>query len=180
VATQCHTQKNFVTIVTRLGLKNGGKLIRWRRRQPRVRGRQCLFARSRSAANAVRPSQRGDRMTAWFAAVHESVVGTNRTNRTGLTMSVDRARPEVISRPRGPILPSTQVGIHANLENCPTAASVATVRVSTGNNFRARFLVTLRKQRGPPARTNLRRNSVRASHDQSGSTHCWLPLVAAR
>ena len=61
-------------------------------------------------------------------------------------MSVDRARPEVISRPRGPILPSTQVGIHANPENCPTAASVATVRVSTGNNYRARFLVTLRKR----------------------------------
>jgi hypothetical protein len=30
-----------------------------------------------------------------FAAVHESGCGTNRTNLTGLTMSVDRRRPEV-------------------------------------------------------------------------------------
>jgi hypothetical protein len=74
VAAQCRRQKNFVTIVTRRGLKTGGKLIPWRRRQTRVRGRQCLFARSRSAAVAARPSQRGDRMTAWFAGAHESVV----------------------------------------------------------------------------------------------------------
>src|SRR5580692_6256163 len=87
-------RKNFVTIVTRLGLKNGGKLISWRRRQPRVLGRQCLFARSRSAAIAARPGQRGDRMTAWFAAVHESVVGTKRTCRPGRTMSVHRGRAD--------------------------------------------------------------------------------------
>jgi len=30
--------KNLVTIVTRLGLKNGEKLTPWRRRQTRVRG----------------------------------------------------------------------------------------------------------------------------------------------
>jgi hypothetical protein len=30
-----------------------------------------------------------------FVAVHESVVGTNRTNRAGLMMYVDRDRPEV-------------------------------------------------------------------------------------
>src|ERR1700730_13712074 len=83
-------RKNFVTIVTRLGLKNGGKLIPWRRRQPRVLGRQCLFARSRSAAIAARPGQRGDRMTAWFAAVNESVVGTFPTCRAGPLMSVVR------------------------------------------------------------------------------------------
>jgi hypothetical protein len=63
VAARCQWQKNFVTIVTRLGLKNGGKLIPWRRWQPRVRGRQCLFARSRSAAIAARPRRRGYRIT---------------------------------------------------------------------------------------------------------------------
>jgi hypothetical protein len=30
-----------------------------------------------------------------FAAAHESGSGTNRTNRAGLMMSVDRGRPEV-------------------------------------------------------------------------------------
>src|ERR1700722_9757289 len=88
-------QKNFVTIVTRLGLKNGGKLIPWRRGQPRVLGSQCLFARSRSAAIAARPGQRGDRMTAWFAAVHESVVGTKRTWRGRQTMSVVEGRTDM-------------------------------------------------------------------------------------
>jgi hypothetical protein len=37
----------------------------------------------------------GDRMTPWFAAVHESLLGTQRTSRPGLTMSVHRGRPEV-------------------------------------------------------------------------------------
>src|SRR5258708_26842080 len=89
-------QKNFVTIVTRLGLKNGGKLIPWRPRQPRVLGRQCLFARSRSAAIAARPGQRGDRMTAWFAAVHESVVGTFETSRLRRAMSEFEGKAENI------------------------------------------------------------------------------------
>jgi hypothetical protein len=31
-----------------------------------------------------------------FAAVHESLVGTNRTNRAGQMMSVDRGKPEII------------------------------------------------------------------------------------
>src|SRR5258707_406975 len=35
VASRRHRQKNFVTIVTRLGLKTGGKLIPWRQRQRR-------------------------------------------------------------------------------------------------------------------------------------------------
>jgi hypothetical protein len=34
------------------------------------------------------------------AAVHESPVGTSRTNRAGLTMSVDRGQPEVAFRGR--------------------------------------------------------------------------------
>ena len=58
--------------------------------------------------------------------------------------------------------------------------SAATVRMSTGNNFRARFPMTLREQCSSPARTDSRRNSVRGSHDQSGPAHCRLPLVAAR
>ena len=37
-------------------------------------------------------------MTMLFAAVDGSVVGTNRTNRAGLTMSVVRVRPETVGR----------------------------------------------------------------------------------
>jgi hypothetical protein len=37
----------------------------------------------------------GDRMTPWFAAVHESLVGTFETCRRTLRMSLDRGRPEV-------------------------------------------------------------------------------------
>jgi hypothetical protein len=33
-----------------------------------------------------------------FAAVHESLVGTNRTNRAGLMMSVVRSKPEVVGK----------------------------------------------------------------------------------
>src|SRR5712691_11640453 len=62
--------------------------------------------------------------------------GTFETCRGGLTMSVDWDRAEVTFQGRGgPFLPSTQVGIHATLESCPMAASAATVRVSTENNF---------------------------------------------
>ena len=42
--------------------------------------------------------RRSDRIEPLFAAVHESLVGTIRTNRAGLTMSADRGRPEVAGK----------------------------------------------------------------------------------
>ena len=47
---------------------------------------------------------------------------------------------------------STQVGIQAALEGCSLGTSAATVRVSTGNNFCARFPIKLLEWCGPPAR----------------------------
>ena len=110
------------------------------------------------------------------ACTDESARGTNRTNRTGLTMSVDRGRPEVIFQGREDrFYPVRKSAFAQTLKIAPRPPASQPSKCQ-----RERFLVTLREQCGPPARTNLRRNSVRASHDQSGSTHCWLPLVAAR
>ena len=42
--------------------------------------------------------------------------------------------------------PVRKFGVHATLKGSPRAASGATVRVSTENNFRARFPITLRER----------------------------------
>src|SRR5437867_10978738 len=89
-------------------------------------------------------------------------VGTKRTNWTGLVMSVDWGRPEAVGGGVKPgLLTQYASRHHAALESCPNATSAATVRVSTGNHFRASFPITLREQCDPLARTSLRRNSVR-------------------
>ena len=43
----------------------------------------------------ISAARRGDRIELLFAAVHESLAGTNRTSRAGLMMSVDQGRPDV-------------------------------------------------------------------------------------
>jgi hypothetical protein len=81
-----------------------------------------------------------------------SLIGTERTNWAGLLCPLIGIDRKSHFRASGTVLPSTQVGIHAILESGSAAASAATVRVSTENNFRARFPITLREQCGPSAR----------------------------
>src|SRR3982074_225087 len=89
----------------------------------------------------------GEHTTPDHRCLAYSAYGTKRSSRAGLMMSVDWDRAEVTFQGRGDrFYPSTQVGIHAILESCPMAASAATVRVSTENNFRARFPITLRER----------------------------------
>ena len=96
--------------------------------------------------------------------------GTKPTCRGGLTMSVYRRidRKWLAHGQNVANDPVRKSAVTQPLRVAPRATSAATVRVSTGNIFRARFLVTLREQCGPPARTNLRRNSVRASMTNQG------------
>src|ERR1035437_6875397 len=60
--------------------------------------RICLGSRNVKAAYPLRLLDRVDRIEIFFAAVHESLVGTNRTNRAGLMTSVDWGKAEVAFR----------------------------------------------------------------------------------